>query len=135
MKNNNQPIKFIEVGKFYIVHDGSKDGHPCLIVWKDDDANLYLAIKFGTTQNDKNDPIMHPLSKNVSIHYIYKRPLLIKRKDIGREWVFDYEIDNDDKPAINDIIYKNPVYSKNINRKNRRYFSLVIKNKKIKTVI
>lgn len=39
-------IKKIELGKFYTIHDGSKNGHPGLIVWKNDELNRYLVVKF-----------------------------------------------------------------------------------------
>ena len=38
MLDNENRIKVIEVGIFYFIHDGSKTGHPGLIVWKDDEA-------------------------------------------------------------------------------------------------
>ena len=34
-------IKQIDVGKFYLIHDGSRTGHPGFVVWKDDEANRY----------------------------------------------------------------------------------------------
>ena len=47
---NKVLTKTIEVGKFYLIHDGSKTGHPGLVVWKDDIANRYLVIR---TESDK----------------------------------------------------------------------------------
>ena len=38
--------KVIEVGKFYLIHDGSKTGHPGFVVWKDDAINRYILVKF-----------------------------------------------------------------------------------------
>ena len=58
------PIKVIEVGKFYLIHDGSYPGHPGLIVWKEDHANLYLAIKFGTTKNKENTEFKYCIGQN-----------------------------------------------------------------------
>ena len=55
-------------------------------------------------------------------------------KDVGKEWIFDYGIKDEDKTLLDGIAYNNPTYSTNINRKDRRYFSLVIKQKQIKTV-
>lgn len=54
MSDNKTTIKNIEIGKFYLIHDGSKTGHPGFVVWKDDSANLYLLIKFGSAQNKDN---------------------------------------------------------------------------------
>ena len=42
----NSCIKNIEIGKFYFIHDGSKTGHPGLIISKDDNANRYLVVRF-----------------------------------------------------------------------------------------
>ena len=131
---DNKSIKNIEIGKYYLIHDGSEKGHPGLVIWKDDDANLYFLIKFGSTGNDSNILLPHKLSKDVENNYVYKRPFLAKRKDIGKEWAFDYDINDEDKTLLNDIVNNNPTYSTNINRKNKRYFSLVIKRKQIKTV-
>ena len=133
--NNQKNIKCIEIAKFYLIHDRSKTGHPGLIVWKDDEANLYLAIRFGTSQNDKNIPLVNKLNKNIEKHYFYKRPLLLKRKDIGSEWFFDYELSSNDKDIIKQYITNTPILSKNINRHDRRYYSLAVKQNKIKTVI
>ena len=38
----NSSIKNIEVGKFYLIHDGSDTGQPGLIVQKDDANNRYF---------------------------------------------------------------------------------------------
>ena len=47
--DKNQTIKNIEVGKFYLIHDGSRTGHPGLVVWKDDEKNTddpgYLLLR------------------------------------------------------------------------------------------
>lgn len=131
---DNKSIKNIEIGKYYLIHDGSEKGHPGLVVWKDDDANLYLLIKFGSTGNDNNTLLPHKISEDVENNYVYKRPFLAKRKDVGKEWIFDYGINDEDKTLLDGIAYNNPTYSTNINRKDRRYFSLVIKQKQIKTV-
>ena len=55
MVDQNSP-KAIEIGKFYFVHDGSKTGHPGFVVWKDDEANRYLVVRFG--KREKNAPIL-----------------------------------------------------------------------------
>ena len=47
-------IKNIEVGKFYLVYDGSKTGHPGFIIWKDDLKNRYLVV---LTESDKQGHI------------------------------------------------------------------------------
>ena len=45
------PIKTIEVGKFYLIHDGSKAGYPGFAVRKEDKVNRNL---FVMTKNDKS---------------------------------------------------------------------------------
>ena len=135
MTNIIKNIKLIEIDKFYLIHDGSEKGHPGFLIWKDDDANLYFFIKFGSTKNDDNIALSHKLSEDVDNNYVYKRPYLAKRKDIGKEWTYDYDFDSVDIVLLNDIIYNNPTYSTNIHRKDKRYFSLVLKRKQIKTVI
>ena len=44
MKQNNQTnnTRTIEVGKFYLMFDGSRTGHPGYVLWKDDSKNRYL---------------------------------------------------------------------------------------------
>ena len=45
-QNSSIPTKKIELGKFYFIHDGSKTGHPGLVIWKDDENNRYLVVRF-----------------------------------------------------------------------------------------
>ena len=59
--NQPKPIKNIEVGKFYFIHDGSKTGHPGYVVWKDDEKNRYLVVRF---DSDKYGDV--PKKKEVS---------------------------------------------------------------------
>lgn len=86
-------IKQIEVGKFYMIHDGSKTGHPGYVVWKDDERNRYLVVR---TDSDKPGdrskesrgvrhiiPLSAPTSKGVLRSYIHRRPMLCKRRDFG----------------------------------------------------
>ena len=42
----NKKHKTIIINNFYLVHDGSKTGHPGLVIWKDDEANRYLLVRF-----------------------------------------------------------------------------------------
>jgi len=73
-----QSLKIIKVNHFYLIHDGSRNGHPGLVFWKDDIANLYLAIKFGTTKNQNNASLKHPISKNIMNSYVYKKTFIVK---------------------------------------------------------
>ena len=111
-KQNVKPLKReICVGRYYLIHDGSKTGHPGLLIWTDEIANLYLFIKFGTSRNKDNMPLSNSLSLNVKAQFFYKRPLLVKRKDIGKEWFFDCSLSEKDKEAINAHILNSPVFT------------------------
>ena len=54
MDIKTETTRVIEIGKFYLVFDGSRTGHPGLVIWKDDNANLYLVIR---TESDKEGKI------------------------------------------------------------------------------
>ncbi len=89
--------KIIEIGKFYLIHDGSKTGHPGFVVQKDDKSNRYLVIitesdKPGNVSKRKADKrhltdLDYPTEDKVVKSYIKKRPMLCKRKDIGKELI------------------------------------------------
>ena len=36
----------LRLWSFYFIHDGSKSGYPGILVWKDDEKNKYLFVKF-----------------------------------------------------------------------------------------
>ena len=89
--------KIIEIGKFYLIHDGSKTGHPGFVMQKDDKANRYLVV---ITESDKTGNVSkreadkrhltdldYPTEDKVVKSYIKKRPMLCKRKDIGKELI------------------------------------------------
>ena len=122
-------IKKIEVGKFYFIHDGSETGHPGLVVWKDDEANLYLAIKVGTSKNKANRKLTNSLYEDVSSHYVYSRPFLGKRKDLSYNKFLNIKISNELISKCNQIKLKMPVESTSINRKDRRNFKRLFRQK------
>lgn len=125
----NKCIKNIEVGKFYLIHDGSKTGHPGFVIWKNDIYNLYLFIKVGTTKNNNNEMLKESISNDKVTHYIYKRPFLGKRKDFGSKVFKDMFVSGELK-SLADIISKtNPVESKSINRKDRYHFKKLFLHK------
>ena len=116
--------KIIEVGKFYFVHDGSKTGHPGLIVWKDDLKNRYLVIRFdsdkyGVEKTKKERGIKHitqlrhPTSKMVLNSYVHNRPMLCKRNDIGNE-LFGLSVSPQDREIIEIVSKKKPELSRSI---------------------
>ena len=130
-KNLSAITKNIKVGKFYFIHDGSKTGHPGFVVWKDDEANIYLAIKFGSTCNDHNFPFGRPVGKHIDQSYIYKRAFLGKRKDFSRTILNDMHITKKELQCLfKRVNFINPVFSVNANRKDKRYFKKAMSNKK-----
>ena len=97
MTDIENKIKIIEAGEFYLIHDGSKTGHPGFVVWKDDEMNRYLVVltesdKMGNKSKRETDKrhltdLEHPTEAKVVKSYIKKRPLLCKRKDIGKRLI------------------------------------------------
>ena len=85
--SNAQKIKKIEVGNFYLIHDGSLTGHPGYIIWKNDAQNLYLAIKFGSTPSKENKQFFYSLSPEINKSYYYKR-LFWEKERILEETLF-----------------------------------------------
>ena len=121
--------KNIEEGKFYFIHDGSKTGHPGLVVWKDDEANRYLVIRFDSDKFDvkltkAQRGIKHitmlktPTSKDVMNSYVHNRPMLCKRKDIGSE-LFGLLISQEDQKTIDSVSERTPELSGSLRRKKR----------------
>lgn len=108
--------KIIEVGKFYLIHDGSKTGHPGLIIGKSDELNLYVAIKFGTTKNDNNFLLtQRPTPKTVN--YMYKRLFVGKRKDFGTNEFTDFTITNEVLENYEIVKNNKYIYSANLPKK------------------
>ena len=110
--------KTIEVGKFYFIHDGSKTGHPGYVVWKDDEANRYLVIRFDSDKFDVESTkeqrgiqhitkLKHPTSDTVMNSYVHNRPMICKRKDIGT-YLDKLSLSCDDMDLIEDIRKRNP---------------------------
>ena len=121
---NTNTIKIIEVGKFYFIHDGSKTGHPGLIIWKDDKANRYLVVRFDSDKFDVSytkeqrgikhiTKLEHPTSPKVMNSYVHNRPMLCKRKDIGG-LLSDLSISQEDVKTIEIIARRKPELSRSI---------------------
>ena len=124
-----QPTKKLKVGKFYLIHDGSRIGHPGIIVWKNDDANLYLAIKFGTTQAKNNIRFKYPIEKNIKVSFVYKRFFLGRRKDFGSKELTRLNILQDDLNVLIGCMDKNnPLISTNITGRHLHKYRFLIKN-------
>ena len=128
--SNNISKKTIEVGKFYLIHDGSKTGHPGLVVWKNDELNLYIAIKFGTSKTDDNIKLKQNLISNVH-NYMYKRLFVGKRKDFGSKAFTDMIITKEVQRKFEEIKHNKFYFSSNVSKKIKNTFKVdIIINKK-----
>lgn len=125
--------KKLKKGRFYLVHEGSKTGHPGMIYWKNDNKNLYLALTTGTSYNKMLIRLYYPTAKNIKISYVNKKLFLGKRKDFGGIEKVNLKFNKKDKKMIlREISKKEPRYSKNISRKDKNYFRRLRKKKCIK---
>ena len=119
--------KHLEIGKFYFIHDGSKTGHPGYLVWKDDEANRYLFVRFDSDKFDVEQTkeqrgikhitkLKHPTNDTVMNSYVHNRPMICKRRDIGiplpNLFVF-----SDDEIIIENVISKKPELSPSLRKK------------------
>lgn len=126
MKVKHEIVRIIEVGKFYLILDGSRTGHPGLVIWKNDLENLYLVIR---TESDKEGKITkrelerqhlvdlkHPTDDSVIRSYIRTKPLMCKRKDIGKKELIGMSIHPDDQCIVETISKRKPQYSKSFGK-------------------
>ena len=122
----NSGIKNIEIGKFYIVHDGSKTGHPGYVFWKDDLANRYLVIRTDSdkpgavTKKEKGEKhitkLKHTTEEKVVNSYVHNRPMMCKRKDIGSKELIGMKFDKDDMELVEEISKRNPEFTPTFNK-------------------
>ena len=129
MSNNqiSSKTKVIKIGKFYLIHDGSKTGHPGLVIWKDDEKNRYLVIRTDSDKPGKVTKVQkgekhitklkHPTDNTVINSYVHNRPMMCKRKDIGNKELIGMSFHMDDKTLIDDISKRNPEYTPTFNKK------------------
>ena len=127
MADNENKIKVIELGMFYYIHDGSKSGHPGLVVWKDDEANRYLVIRFDSDKQgdipkiDRDirhiTKLKHTTDNNIINSYVRNRPMLCKRKDFGAIDFSNMSLHPDDIETINYISKKEPELSPSLKKK------------------
>ena len=124
-KQQTKPTKNIEVGKFYFIHDGSATGHPGLILKANEQENRYLVVrfdsdKFGAIPKIKKG-IRHitklstPTSDLVAASYVHNRPMLCKRKDIGKELI-DLSLSVNDIQTINNISLNVPEFAPSLRK-------------------
>lgn len=116
-------------GRFYAVHEGSPKGHPGKLYWKNDNKNLYLFIKTGTTPSPDNIVLIVPTAKGVKKSYVYKRPVLAKRKDVGSE-LPSMRFGKPDKKKIREISRMPFSETSSIGRSDRRYVKRLKKKPK-----
>ena len=117
--------KVIEVGKFYFVHDGSKTGHPGLIISIDETANRYLLIRFDSdklgavpkkSRGIKHiTKLKHPTESTIMNSYVHNRPMLCKRRDIGIE-LTRLSINEEDMQVILEVSKQKPELSPSIKK-------------------
>ena len=126
-QESSQLTKKIEVGKFYLIHDGSRTGHPGYVIWKNDEKNRYLVI---LTDSDKRGQpskksrgekhitmLKHPTDSNVVNSYVHNRPMICRRKDIGNKILVGMRFHLDDIELVNEISQRNPEKSPSLNKK------------------
>ena len=124
-------IKKLEIGKFYLIHDGNKTGHPGFIVWKDDTRNIYIAIKFGTTKNKNNIPLQNKID-NKRRRFIYKRLFVGRRKDFGKIQFEQFVLTDEVVSYFRQIKENNLVFSTNVSSNDKKFSKFVIKFIEIK---
>ena len=104
----------------------AKTGHPGFVVWKDDEANRYLVVRF---DSDKIGDIpkmhrgvrhitilSHPTTNDVKNSYVHNRPMMCKRKDIGSKELIGMYFHEDDMELIEEISKRNPEFTPTFNK-------------------
>ena len=116
----NKPMKHIEKGSFYHIHEGSPTGHPGMIYWKNDKRNLYLALTTDSSYGEHRTKLSSQTSSKVSHSFVYNRPTLLKRRDIGSKYA-EMHFSKNDKPLLKVISRRQFRETKSIKSKDRRY--------------
>ena len=129
MSKKKPASKKLLKGKFYAVHEGSKHGHPGKLYWKSDQKNIYLFLKTGTTPAPDNIVLTVPTEKGVKRSYVYKKPILTKRKDVGSEFP-NMRFGKADKPLLREISKRDFAETRSVGRKDRRYVKRMKKKPK-----
>jgi len=96
--------KHLVKGKFYSVN-----GHPGLIVFKNDAKNRYLAVVTGTSPGRHKTKLKHSTERKVKTSYINNRPVLGKRKHFGSKELIGMKIHKEDKPLVKAICKRKPI--------------------------
>ena len=129
MEIKGETIRAIEIGNFYFIHDGTKSGHPGLVIQKDDIQNSYLVIRFDsdkpgeipkTSRGVRHITLLsHPTSSTVINSYIRNRPMLCKRKDIGGK-ISNMSIHKEDYSKIIEVSKRNPEMAPSLKNKRKK---------------
>ena len=120
MKKHKKDIKSIQKGRFYHVHEGSPTGHPGMVFWKNDKRNLYLTITTDSSEGEHRTMLSTPTSKEIKHSFVYNRPTLAKRRDIGGQYK-NMVFSKKDKNFLRIISRKNYRETKSIKSKDRRF--------------
>ena len=87
MSKKKEVSKKNQKGKFYHIHEGSPTGHPGMIFWKSDKRNLYMSLTTDSSIGSHRTRLSKPTSDNVRHSFVYNRPTLSKRRDIGSNYL------------------------------------------------
>lgn len=129
MSKKKPASKKLLKGKFYAVHEGSKHGHPGKLYWKNDQKNIYLFLKTGTASTPDNIVLTVPTEEGVKRSYVYKKPILAKRKDVGSEFP-NMRFGKADKPLLREVSKRDFAETPSVGRKDRRYVKRLKKKPK-----
>lgn len=129
MSKRKRYSKHIEKGKFYHFHEGSPRGHPGMVYWKNDKKNLYLAVTTDSTAGEHRTSLNAPTDSAVEKSYVYNRPLLAKRKDIGSEHS-KMRFSKKDRKILQVVSRRNYRESPSVRSKDRRYIKKLKKKPK-----
>lgn len=120
MSKKKEVSKKIQKGKFYHIHEGSPTGHPGMIFWKSDKRNLYMSLTTDSSFGSHRTRLSKPTSDSVRHSFVYNRPTLSKRRDIGSNYL-SMSFPKEDRALLRAISKKNCRESKSINSNDRRY--------------
>lgn len=128
-KKRKKKIKHILKGYFYHIHEGSPTGHPGMVYWKNDKRNLYLALTTDSSSGEHRTKLSEATDETVEQSFVYNRPLLAKRRDIGGIRT-NVRFDKNDKSLLRVVSRRIYRETNSINRKDRRYLKSLKKKPK-----
>ena len=86
--------------------------HPGLIVFKNDQKNIYIAVITGTSQKRHQTKLKHPTEKRIKTSFVNNRPVQGKRKHFGSKELIGMRIHPDDRIIIKIIKRRKPIILK-----------------------